>query len=67
MFSSLKLIKSEKRCCLSEDRLDDLLRISVEGPPLCNLDAERAIIYGGRISGEELLVITANLQHKVRN
>ncbi len=31
MFSSLKLIKSEKRCSLSEDHLDDLLRIVIDG------------------------------------
>ncbi len=43
MFSSLKLIKSEKRCSLSEDHLDDLLRIVIDGPPLCEWDAEKAI------------------------
>ncbi len=29
---SLKLIKSGKRCSLSEDHLDDLLRIVIDGP-----------------------------------
>ena len=43
MFSSLKLIKSEKQCSLSEDHLDDLLRIAIDGPPLIEWDPEKAI------------------------
>ena len=43
IFSTLKHIKSEKRSSLSEDHLDDLLRISVDGPPLKKWDAGGAI------------------------
>ena len=43
IFSSLKLIKSNRRNCLSENRLDDLLRIAVDGPPLSQWDASGAI------------------------
>ena len=35
VFSHMKLIKGERCSSLSEDRLDDLLRISVEAPLLC--------------------------------
>lgn len=43
VFSSLKLVKSERRTSLSEDHLDDLVRISVDGPPLCKWDATKAV------------------------
>ena len=43
IFSSLKLIKSNRRNCLSENRLDDLLRIAVDAPPLSQWDASGAI------------------------
>ena len=33
LFSQLKLIKSQKRTCLQEGTLENLLRIHVEGPP----------------------------------
>ena len=42
-FSILKLIKTEHRNCLSEDHLDDLLRISVDGPPLNLWDATPSV------------------------
>ena len=34
VFSQLKLIKTNRRNCLSEDRLDSLVRIATTGPPL---------------------------------
>lgn len=34
LFSQLKLIKSDRRSSLGEDRLDQLLRITVDAPPL---------------------------------
>ena len=42
-FSALKLIKSDRRSCLSEDHLDDLVRIAVDGPPLSQWDARGAV------------------------
>ena len=42
-FSILKLIKTERRNCLSEDHLDDLMRISVDGPPLSLWDATPSV------------------------
>ena len=42
IFSTLNNIKSEKRSSLSEDHLDDLLRITVDGPPLKEWDSHRA-------------------------
>lgn len=39
----MKLIKGERRSSLSEDRLDDLLRISVEAPHPSNWDASGAV------------------------
>ena len=43
IFSQLKLIKAERRACLGEDRLDQLVRISVEAPPLSKWDASKAV------------------------
>ena len=43
IFSQLKLIKAERRTCLGEDRLDQLIRISVEAPPLSKWDASKAV------------------------
>ena len=43
IFSQLKLIKTSNRTCLSEDTLDQLVRISVEGPPLSQWNASGAI------------------------
>lgn len=43
MFSSLKLIKTDRRSCLGEDTLDDLMRISVDGPPLAQWTAKPAV------------------------
>ena len=39
VFSALKLIKSDRRSSLSEDTLDHLVRITVDGPPLAQWDA----------------------------
>jgi len=43
VFSQLKLIKTDHRTSLSEDRLDQLVRINVEGPPLEKWDASSAL------------------------
>ncbi len=42
-FSQMKLIKTNRRSCLGEDRLDHLLRIQLEGPSLEKWDAGRAV------------------------
>ena len=38
VFSQLKLIKTNRRTSIKEDTLDQLVRISVEGPPLSDWD-----------------------------
>ena len=43
VFSTLKLVKSDRRNCLSEQHLDDVLRIMVEAPPLSQWDSSRAV------------------------
>ena len=43
VFSQMKLIKGERRSSLGEDRLDDLLRISVEAPHPSTWDASGAV------------------------
>ena len=43
IFSQVKLIKSERRSCLGEDKLDELVRINVESPPLSKWDSESAV------------------------
>ena len=43
MFSVLKNIKTEKRTRLSEDNLDDLMRISVDAPEMSAWDASGAV------------------------
>ena len=43
IFSTLKVIKSDRRTCLSENHLDNLLRISVDGPPPSKWDATGAV------------------------
>lgn len=42
-FSQLKVVKSNRRSCLKQDHLDDLLRIKIEGPPLDEWRSEDAI------------------------
>ena len=42
-FSQLKLTKSDRRSCLKEDSLDNLLRIRINGPPLEKWDAGKAV------------------------
>ncbi len=39
VFSQLKIVKSNRRTSLGEDSLDQLVRITVEGPPLSQWDA----------------------------
>lgn len=43
VFSQMKFIKSNQRTCLKENTLDELIRINVEGPPLAQWDASRAV------------------------
>ena len=43
VFSQLKLIKTDHRTSLSENRLDQLVKINVEGSPLEKWDASSAI------------------------
>ena len=43
LFSHLKVIKSNRRSTLSEDRLDHLLRIKVDAPPLAQWDPSAAV------------------------
>ena len=43
VFSQLKLIKNNRRTCLRENTLDQLLRINVEGPPLSDWDPTHAL------------------------
>ena len=45
-FSRLKIAKANKRSCLGEDRLEYLIRIHIEGPPLQQWDASRAVGLG---------------------
>lgn len=42
-FPSLKLIKTDRRSRLGEDRLDYLEHIAVDGPPLNQWDATDAV------------------------
>ena len=43
VFSRINIIKSKSRCSLSEDRLDELVRIAIDGLPLKQWDASLAI------------------------
>lgn len=43
LFSTLKIVKTERHTRLQADTLTDLLDIKVEGPPLANFDADQAI------------------------
>ena len=43
MLSLLKLIKSDRRSCLSENHLDDLMQISIDGPPMSEWNADGAV------------------------
>ena len=51
VFSQLKLIKNNRRTCLREDTLDQLLRINVEGPPLSDWDPTH-FCFGTVVHGE---------------
>ena len=42
-FSRLKIVKTNRRSCLGEDRLENLIRIQLAGPPLHRWDASRAV------------------------
>lgn len=59
-FSQLKLTKSDRRSCLKQDRLDNLLRIRIEGPPLHKWNSDNAIhlLWGDktcRVNRSEML------------
>ena len=41
--STLKLIKLDRRSCLSENHLDDLMKISVDGPPMSKWNSDGAV------------------------
>ena len=43
VFSQLKLIKNDYRTHLSENRLDQLVRINVDGPPIQDWDSSSAL------------------------
>ena len=43
VFSQLKAIKTNRRTCLGENRLDSLLRIVTTAPPLSHWDASHAV------------------------
>ena len=43
VFSQLKLIKNDRRINISEDRLDQLIRIGADGPPIDKWDSLNAI------------------------
>ena len=43
VFSQIKLIKTNRRTCLGENTLDQLIRINVEAPPLSEWDASCAL------------------------
>ena len=43
VFSQIKLIKNNRRTCLRESTLDQLIRINVEGPPLSEWDSSFAL------------------------
>ena len=43
VFSTLKMIKTERRTSLGESQLDNLLRIAVDSPPLSNWDPSGAV------------------------
>ena len=43
VFSQLKLIKNDRRINLTEDRLDQLIRIGTDGPPIDKWDSLNAI------------------------
>ena len=43
LFSLLKIIKTEKRACLGDDRLHSLMQIASDSPPLSKWDASNAV------------------------
>ena len=42
-FSVMKVVKTDRRNCLEEDHLDDLMRITIDGPPLSQWNASQAV------------------------
>ena len=54
VFSQLKLIKTNRRICLSGDALDHLMRINAEGPPLSQFDAAAAVTRWWKVKQRRL-------------
>ena len=42
-FSAMNIIKTDRRNCLGEDHLDDLMHIAIDGQPLSQWDATIAM------------------------
>ena len=42
-FSAMNVVKTDRRNCLGEDHLDDLMHITFDGPQLAQWDASGAI------------------------
>ena len=42
-FSVMKVIKTDRRNCLGENHLDDLMLITIDGPPLSQWNASQAV------------------------
>lgn len=59
MFSKLKVIKTDRRSCLGEDTLDQLLRINIEGPAPSHWDAAPAmqLWWSEKIEGPLLMLL----------
>ena len=52
--STLKLKTLDRRSCLSENHLDDLMRISVDGPPMSGWIQMVLFSYGGQKNNDGL-------------
>ena len=54
MFLRMHTVKSDQRCSLSEDRLDQLIQIAVDGVPYKNGMLLGQYSCGGKTSSEDL-------------
>ena len=52
-FSTMRRIKTDKRLCLGEEVLDDLMRISIEGPIVKVFDPKPAMLLWKQFEGKE--------------
>ena len=48
VYLQLKMTKTDRRTCLAEETLDDLMRINVSGPALADWDPDSAIDHWWR-------------------